>query len=66
MKPSSEDKLYKEIRRYIESRGGKVLVIGGIEIQEWPTDSPLSKFTVGIHITGIKPNKVNEERTGQK
>jgi len=59
MKPSSEDKLYKEIRRYIESRGGKVLVIGGIEIQEWPDSLPY-KFTIGIHVTGFKPNKVED------
>ena len=61
MKLSPEDKLYKEIQRYIESRGGKVLVIGGIEIQEWPESLPYS-FVLGVRVTGFKPNKAGAKK----
>jgi hypothetical protein len=41
---------------YIEGNGGKVIVIGGIEIQKWPLDNTF-KFCIGIRFTGKKPTK---------
>lgn len=46
--------LYRAIVRYIESGKGKILVIGGIEIQEWPGD-PAYTYRVAVKITGRKP-----------
>src|SRR5438132_1599153 len=38
-------------QHYVISLGGKVVIVGGIEIQNWPEDGPHS-FRVGIHCTG--------------
>lgn len=46
--------LYRAIIRYVESKGGKIIVIGGIEIQEWPLDPKLN-FRVGVRCLGRKP-----------
>ena len=54
-------KLYKAIQEYVESRGGKVLVIGGVETIKWPDDREFN-YTLGIRITGIKPETQPEEK----
>ena len=46
--------LYRAIRRYVESGGGNILVIGGIEVQQWPGD-PAHAYRVAVKITGKKP-----------
>ena len=46
--------LYDAVTEYIASRGGKAVVIGGVQVQEWPGDRAMS-FTLGIKITGRKP-----------
>jgi len=48
------DRFYKAIIDYIESRGGKVVVIGGVEIQQWPNDGDL-KFKIAVSCVGKKP-----------
>ena len=60
-KPSDIMKLYKAIQEYVESRGGKVLVIGGVETIKWPDDREFN-YTLGIRITGIKPETQPEEK----
>jgi len=34
-----EELLCKAAQRFIEAKGGKVLVVGGISIQQWPQDN---------------------------
>lgn len=51
-KPS--DTLQRAVVKYIEARGGNVIVIGGVEIQQWPGELPYN-FTVAVKCTGIKP-----------
>jgi hypothetical protein len=46
--------LYRAVRRYIQSKGGNVVVIGGIEIQEWPGEGPY-KFRVAVKLMGKRP-----------
>lgn len=47
--------LYRAVRRYVESLGGSVVVIGGIEVQEWPVD-PHGKFRVAVSVVGRRPS----------
>jgi hypothetical protein len=53
--------LYSAIDRYVESRGGKVIVIGGIEIQQWPGDAKMN-FRIAIRCIGKKPIRERIER----
>jgi len=46
--------LYRAVIRYVESRGGNVLVIGGVQVQEWPEESAYS-FRIAVRCTGGKP-----------
>jgi hypothetical protein len=46
--------LYREAAKYIERLGGKAIVVGGIQIIEWPADRP-GNFTLGIRVMGRKP-----------
>jgi hypothetical protein len=46
--------LYKAVQKYVESGGGKLVVIGGIAIQEWPTDNPMV-FHAVVRRTATKP-----------
>ena len=50
------DKLYSAIRKYIENRGGKVIVIGGVEIAQYPGDRDFTYY-IAVKITGRKPEK---------
>ena len=56
------DRLYKAVAAYIEAIGGKAVVIGGVEIQQWPEDRKMT-FRLAVKITGRKPVKP-EERGG--
>lgn len=46
--------LYRAVRRYIESKGGSILVIGGAQIESWPGDGQF-KFVLGVRCMGRKP-----------
>ena len=48
------DDLYAAVNAYVKSIGGSIIVIGGIEIQEWPLDSEF-KFRVAVHCLGLNP-----------
>lgn len=50
--PTSQ--LYRAIVRYVESKKGDLLVIGGVQIEEWPGDRP-GMFVVGVRCMGCKP-----------
>lgn len=50
------DALQRAVVKYIESRGGSVLVVGGIQIQQWPGE-PSCNFTIAVKCTGRKPDK---------
>jgi hypothetical protein len=43
--------LYRAVVRYVESMGGSVLVVGGIQILRWPGERAGS-FMVGVKCTG--------------
>lgn len=48
------DDLYLAVQQYVESNGGNVVVIGGVQVQQWPFDLE-HNFTIGIRCTGKKP-----------
>jgi len=50
------DRLYKAVQNYVEKGGGKLIVIGGITVQEWPTDNP-HVFHVAVKCLGRKPTR---------
>lgn len=52
--PDHIDRLYRAVEAYVKSAGGGVMVIGGIQIIQWPDDGKY-KFTVGIKCCGTIP-----------
>ena len=46
--------LYRAVIRYVESQGGKLFVIGGVQVQEWPEDFAYN-FRIAVRCTGRKP-----------
>ena len=50
--PTSQ--LYRAILRYVKSKGGSIMVIGGVQIEQWPGDGEL-KYVVGVRCMGRKP-----------
>lgn len=48
------DDLYLAVQQYVESKGGSVVVIGGVQVQQWPNDLE-HNFTIGIRCMGKKP-----------
>lgn len=53
--PPHVDRLYKAVANYVKMVGGSVVVIGGVQIQQWPGDGEF-RFTVGIRCSGRKPD----------
>ena len=58
-KLDATDKFYRAAANYVESIGGKAVVIGGTQIIQWPTDAS-GNFTLGIRIMGRRPTKEPE------
>jgi hypothetical protein len=42
--------------RFIRAKGGSLLIIGPIEVQEWPEDRA-GMFRLAVKCLGRKPNK---------
>lgn len=53
--------LYRAVATYVEQHGGKVLVAGGIQIQEFPAGAKYN-FYVAVKCTGRKPVFEGKER----
>ena len=58
------DDLYSAVNAYVKSIGGSIIVIGGIEIQEWPLESEF-KFRVAVHCLGRKPTKFLTDKNNE-
>jgi len=50
---SVHDCLYRAVVNYVEARGGNVVVIGGIQVQEW--DASNYRFSIAVQCCGRKP-----------
>lgn len=61
--PAHVDRLYKAVANYVEKVGGQLVVIGGIQIQQWPNDGEY-RFTIGIKCTGTKPKFAGDDGDG--
>jgi len=46
--------LYRAVKRYVEANHGSIIVIGGIQMQEWSGDGKF-KYTIGVRCVGRKP-----------
>lgn len=46
--------LYDALDNYVTKLGGKIVIIGGVEVQEWPND-PKHSFRMAIKCVGFKP-----------
>ena len=57
--PAHVDQLYKAVQNYVEKCGGKLIVIGGVQTIQWPTDLKYN-FTLGIKCTGRKPKYADD------
>lgn len=53
---SPEMQLLRAVRRYVEAHGGKIVVIGGVELQRLP-DDPEGKYRLAVAFLGRKPDK---------
>ncbi len=47
-------RLYAAVADYVKERGGSVIAIGGIELQQWPEDNEFV-YRMGIKFIGKKP-----------
>jgi hypothetical protein len=58
------DALYKAVQEYVEECGGKLLAIGGVEVQQWPGDRP-GKFRLAVVCLGTMqaPGTITEGGT---
>ena len=50
------DNLYDAAIAFIEARGGKVVVIGGVSVIELPGDKKFN-YVLGVRVTGVRPIK---------
>jgi len=57
------DNLMKSVKAFIETRGGKVIVFGPIQIMKWPTDRE-EQYTLTIKCSGLKPKGIIHGRNG--
>ena len=46
--------LYRAVERYVTAHHGSVLVIGGIQLQEWPGEGEYN-FSIAVKCTGKRP-----------
>lgn len=53
-KLTAEDSLYAAVANYINKHGGSAVVIGGIQVQQFPEDGELN-YRVAVKCTGRKP-----------
>ena len=47
-------KLYRGVRDYVIANKGSIIVIGGVQVIQWPGDSP-NNFTLAVKCMGRKP-----------
>jgi hypothetical protein len=57
--------LYRAVLRYVQSSGGSIAVIGGVQIQKWP-DEGRYNFTIAVKCTGIKPSFATTDGVSDK
>ena len=56
----TRDALYRAVADYIEARNGKAVVVGGVEVQQFPQDNKLN-YRLAVKFTGRRPEKDADE-----
>jgi hypothetical protein len=51
---SVHDRLYRAVVNYVEAHGGMLVVVGGVEVQQWMPDRP-SSFKIAVSCAGRAP-----------
>ena len=46
--------LYRAVERYVKANNGNVLVIGGVQVQQWPGTTG-AQYVIGVKCLGTKP-----------
>jgi hypothetical protein len=54
-KKNHTDRLLSAVVNYVHKEGGKLVLVGGIEIQKWP-GAALGQFKVAIECLGSVPS----------
>ena len=54
-----EDRLLAAVQNYVVKRGGSLIVVGGIEIQDWHEGK--GKFKLAVRCLGRRPTLQGEE-----
>ena len=62
-KQKSVDALYRAVQKYVELNGGKLIVVGGIQVQQWLGDAKYN-FVVAVRCTGVLPEFAKEISNG--
>jgi hypothetical protein len=63
--PNIYGPLYDAVRQYVEALGGKLIVIGGVEVQEWPNDGEF-RFRLAVRCTGRKPTMKEPPQSSER
>ena len=53
-KLTAEDSLLASVANYVNKQGGSAIVIGGIQVQQWPGEGELN-YMVAVKCTGKRP-----------
>lgn len=53
------------VSRWIRANGGTDIVIGGIEVQQWPGESEFN-YRVAVRVTGKAPEKKPRDEAQQR
>ena len=51
--------LYRAVRRYVESKKGSLVVIGGIRVEHWPGDNE-HVYHIAVKCMGCKPEMAGD------
>lgn len=52
--PRHVARLYKAVENYVRKHNGTIMVIGGIQIVQWPNDGEF-RYSVSVPCTGNRP-----------
>lgn len=52
--------LYRAIERYVREKGGGVVVIGGIQVMQWPGKGK-NNFSIAVACTGKLPKFAEDD-----
>jgi hypothetical protein len=52
--------MYRAVQKYVEMRGGTVIVASGPDVMQWASDRKLN-YTIAVRCTGVPPQAISGE-----